>query len=265
MRTKRQISRRTWLLSGCACTGAAWATPTRARGQPTFNPTSFEPLRIALPQLQYPGRWNPRPNALREWGLETRLRTRVEVRREPVIVRAEDPELFDTPFLYVAGEAGLPAASPRGEAQLRRFVDLGGIIIFDASDGGTDPGFERDVRALLHRALPGSELGRLSAEHVLYRSFYIVNRPMGRTRAADHLLAIQEEGRIKILFIPQDLGGSLARNAEGVHTHPCLPGGAMQREWATRLAINIVLYATCTDYKSDRAHVETLLRSRRWR
>jgi hypothetical protein len=25
------------------------------------------------------------------------------------------------------------------------------------------------------------------------------------------------------------------------------------------------LYATCTDYKADRAHVETLLRARRWR
>jgi hypothetical protein len=47
--------------------------------------------------------------------------------------------------------------------------------------------------------------------------------------------------------------------------HPCTPGGEMQREWARRLAINVLMYATCTDYKADRAHVETLLRSRRWR
>ena len=34
---------------------------------------------------------------------------------------------------------------------------------------------------------------------------------------------------------------------------------------AVVLGVNILLYATCTDYKSDRAHVETLIESRRWR
>jgi hypothetical protein len=43
------------------------------------------------------------------------------------------------------------------------------------------------------------------------------------------------------------------------------PGGSQQREWAIRFGVNLLLYATCTDYKADRAHVETLLRSRRWR
>lgn len=222
-------------------------------------------MRIALPQLQHGGTWNPRPGALTEWGIETRLRTRLEVQREPAIVRANDPSLFATPFLYVAGEGPLPGFDATAEAALRRFVDLGGMLIFDAADGGTDGTFERDVRQLLTRTLPGSELSRLSSEHVLFRSFYIIDRPAGRTRASDHLLAIQEEGRIKVLFIPLDLGGALARNAEGLHAYACHPGGAMQREWATRLAINILMYATCTDYKSDRAHVETLLRSRRWK
>ncbi|TPV95416.1 MAG: DUF4159 domain-containing protein, partial [Myxococcales bacterium FL481] len=224
-----------------------------------------EPLHLALPQLQYAGAWNPRPGALREWGLETRLRTRVEVLRQPVVVQLDDPDLFATPFLYVAGDGPLPPFDRRAEATLRRFVDFGGMIVFDAADGGTDSTFERDVRDLVARALPGSELSRLSGEHVLYRSFYIIDTPAGRTRASDHLLAVQEEGRIKVLFIPHDLGGALARNADGLHAHICHPGGARQREWATRLAINILLYATCTDYKSDRAHVETLLRSRRWK
>ena len=42
-------------------------------------------------------------------------------------------------------------------------------------------------------------------------------------------------------------------------------GGAEQRQWAIRLGVNVLLYATCTDYKADRAHVETLFRARRWR
>ena len=57
----------------------------------------------------------------------------------------------------------------------------------------------------------------------------------------------------------------LARNASGDYVHPCDPGGERQRALAVQFAVNIVLYATCTDYKADPAHVETLLRSRRWR
>lgn len=222
-------------------------------------------MQIDLPQLQYAGRWNPRADAMRELGRELRLRTRLEPVREPSVVTATDPALFDTPFLYVAGDGGLPPFAPAAEQALRRFVDLGGMLVFDAADGGTDPRFRNDVAALLARLFPGSELSRVGEQHVLYRSFYIIPRPLGRTDAVDHLLGIQEEGRLKVLLIPIDLGGALSRGADGLPTHSCTPGGPVQREWARRLGINILLYATCTDYKSDRAHVETLEGNRRWR
>jgi hypothetical protein len=222
-------------------------------------------LTVDLPQLQYAGRWNPRPGAMRELASELRLRTRLEPVREPSAVAATGPGLFATPFLYVAGEQNLPPLGDAAEAQLGRFLDLGGMIVFDAADGGADPGFERDVQALLGRILPGAAVTRVARDHVLYRSFYIVDEPLGRTRAYDHALGIQEEGRLKVLMIRNDLGGALARGADGLYAHPCVPGGPEQREWAIRFAVNILLYATCTDYKADRAHVETLLRNRRWR
>jgi len=222
-------------------------------------------MQIDLPQLQYPGGWNPRPDAMRELGIELRLRTRLEPVRDPSVVSATAPQLFDTPFLYVAGQGGLAPLGAAAEQALRRFVDLGGMLVFDAADGGTDVKFRNDVRALLARLFPGSELSRVGENHVLYRSFYIISRPLGRTDAVDHLLGIQEEGRLKVLFVPTDLGGALSRDAEGLYRHQCTPGGPVQREWAIRLGINILLYATCTDYKSDRAHVETLEGNRRWR
>src|SRR5690606_11038318 len=103
------------------------------------------------------------------------------------------------------------------------------------------------------------------SDHVLYRSFYLVDAPLGRTQTFDHLLGVQQEGRIKVLLMRNDLGGALAETDGGLAAYPCVPGGAEQREWAIRFAVNILLYATCTDYKAARAHVETLLRSRRWR
>ncbi|MGB1276735.1 MAG: DUF4159 domain-containing protein, partial [Nannocystaceae bacterium] len=67
-------------------------------------PSAGERLRIDLPQLQYPGNWNPRPGAMRELATELRLRTRLEPRRDPSVVALDSPNLFQTPWLYIAGQ-----------------------------------------------------------------------------------------------------------------------------------------------------------------
>lgn len=242
-----------------------------------FDPTVLDPyasnlhgvdpstITIDLPQLRYEGRWNPRPGAMRVLARELRLRTRLEPALEPGEVTADSDALFSTPFLYVAGEGELPPLGPASEEALRRFIDLGGLILFDAADGGTDPGFVRDVKALLQRIAPASEVAPVGRDHVLFRSFYLVDSPMGRTRTHEHVLGVQDEGRLRALVMRNDLGGALAETNDGLPAYPCTPGGNVQREWAVRLGVNVLLYATCTDYKADRAHVETLLRSRRWR
>ena len=235
-----------------------WAAPQSSAAE-------LSTISIDLPQLRYEGEWNPRAGAMRVLARELRLRTRLEPVLEPGQVTADAAELFSTPFLYVAGQRELPPLGPAAEQSLGRFIDLGGLILFDAADGGTDPGFVRDVKALLGRIAPASEIAPVGRDHVIYRSFYLVDSPMGRTRTHDHVLGVQDEGRLKALIMRNDLGGALAETNEGLPAFPCTPGGHTQREWAVRFGVNILLYATCTDYKSDRAHVETLLRSRRWR
>jgi hypothetical protein len=261
-------TRRTVLL-GLGSLGAAWAARSTAGASPfrAWPGAESDPdaIQIDLPQLKYSGAWSPRAGAMRVLARELRLRTRLEPVREPSTVAADTPGLFETPFLYVAGEGGLPSLGELAEAQLRRFLDLGGLICFDAADGGTDRAFTRDVGALLARIAPASELTPVAGDHVLFRSFYLVDFPWGRTQTHEQLLGIQEEGRLKAVVLRNDLGGALAETEDGLPAFPCTPGGAEQREWAIRFGVNLLLYATCTDYKADRAHVETLLRSRRWR
>lgn len=262
-----QSRRRSFLGGAAALTTLLTGGLARAR-QPSLRPGVDLPemvLEVDLPQLEYAGNWNPRPGAMRELAVEARLRTRLEPLREPTTVKASSGALFNTPFLYIAGEGELPPFDDAAAARLARFLDLGGMMVFDAADGGTDRGFERDVRALLKRIAPGSGLASVSPEHVLYRSFYLVEAPFGRTANAERALGIEDEGRLKVLLLRNDLGGALARGPDQLPTHACVPGGPVQREGALRFAINILLYATCTDYKSDRAHVETLLLRRRWR
>ncbi len=239
--------------------------PQPAGGFGGWAPPTGDPIRLDLPQLRYSGNWSPRPGAMRVLARELRLRTRLEPVSEPTTVGPVERALFETPFLYIAGEGSLPRLDDDAEFNLRRFIDLGGLILFDAADGGADLAFTRSVRELLGRIMPGSELAPVSSEHVVFRSFYLVDFPWGRTQVHDSLLAVQEEGRLKVMLTRNDLGGALAETQTGLAAYPCTPGGADQREWAMRLGVNILLYATCTDYKADRAHVETLLRSRRWK
>jgi hypothetical protein len=253
-------------VGGLGCAAALLARAASGASTPFFpGRSATPPITIDLPQLRYSGAWEPRRGAMRVLARELRLRTRLEPVTEPTTVEAGSRKLFETPFLYVAGEGGLPPLGQGAEDQLRRFIDLGGLILFDAADGGTDGGFAKDVDALLARISPSSRLSPVSADHVIFRSFYIVDAPWGRTQTHDHLYAIQEEGRLKVVLVRNDLGGALAETPAGLGAYPCTPGGAEQREWAIRFGVNILLYATCTDYKADRAHVETLLRSRRWR
>ena len=46
--------------------------------------------------------------------------------------------------------------------------------------------------------------------------------------------------------------------------HEVLPGGDEQREKAFRLGVNLAMYATCLDYKTDQVHVPFILRRRQW-
>jgi hypothetical protein len=180
-------------------------------------------------------------------------------------VTADSTDIFETPFLYIAGDEALPELPDAAKANLRQFLDLGGLMLFDAADGGTDGAFAKSAESLLAAIAPGNEVAPIARDHVLFRSFYLVDEPVGRTAAFDHLRGIQDEGRLKAIVMRNDLGGALEELPDGRSAHPCTPGGAGQRQWAIRFGVNVLLYATCTDYKADRAHVETLLRSRRWR
>ena len=259
--TRRQwMSAATGFLAGFSVTGSKSAF---AQGINFVPNTAVSP--IDLPQLRYSGRWNERPGAMRELSLELRLRTRIESVREPTVLSLDDDALFHTPFLYVSGIGSLPKFDVQQQARLRGFIDLGGLLILDDADGGSDHRFRNSVQHLVSRLLPGSKMTLVPADHVLFRSFYIVDSPQGRTRTFEHVLGVQDEGRLKVLFLLNDLGGALASLSPGAHSFPCVPGGSLQREWAIRFAVNIVLYATCLDYKSDPAHVETLLRRRQWK
>lgn len=207
------------------------------------------------------GHPRPRETAPRRLAWEVRKRTSIDTRLDPSRARLDDPTIFETPFLYWSGDVAFPALSAAEVIGLRRFVELGGFVLIDDASPESD-GFDVSIRREIARAFPSVPLGRLPGDHTIYRSFYLLDRPVGRVAGPDHLEAIVLGGRAAVVYSRHDLGGAWARDNLGMWEYPVLPGGDAQRERAIRLGVNIVMYALCLDYKDDQVHAPFIMRRR---
>lgn len=204
----------------------------------------------------------PRPNAARRLAWEVRQRTSVDTRLESSQIRLSDPRVFDSPLLYMAGDRAFPPLSEPELQGLRRFVDYGGFVIIDDASAADDTGFDASVRRTLARAFGPQALARIHERHVLYRSFYLVSRPVGRWEGPAYLEGVERAGRLAVVYSRHDLGGAYERDNLGNYAHAVVPGGERQRELAFRLGVNLILYALCLDYKDDQVHAPFIMR--RW-
>jgi len=192
---------------------------------------------------------------------EVRKRSSVEPLLEPGRARPDKASLFRSPFVYWRGSEEFPPLSEEAVDGLRKYIHRGGfILIDDATAGGDD--FDRAVRRELLRAFPALPLTPIAAEHTIYRSFYLLNRPVGRMQGPAFLEGITYGDRIAIVYTRHDLGGALQRDKLGAWSQAVVPGGEAQREQAIRLGVNLVLYALCTDYKDDQVHAPFIMRRR---
>jgi hypothetical protein len=190
---------------------------------------------------------------------EAEKRTSIATAREAVAVSATDARLADWPFMYWAGEGAMQPLPAADVTALRRYVKAGGTIFVDAADDA----FEASVRPELARILPDGKLGQIPAEHVLYKSFYLVGSHGGRRAARPYLEAMPDEDRLGIILSANDHGGAWARDDFGRYEFEVTPGGDAQREMAMRFGINLLMYALCLDYKDDQVHIPFIMRRRK--
>jgi hypothetical protein len=220
-----------------------------------------EHTAIELRTLDYAGGDpNPRPSAMKRLAWEVRQRTSVETRLESGHVRFSDSELFEYPLIYWSGDRAFPLLSDPEVQGFRRFVEFGGMVIID--DAAPDQaGFDASVRRELGRAFGTQALTRITSRHVLFRSFYLVQKPVGHVEGPDYVEAIERGGRVAVLYTRHDLGGAYERDNLGNYAY-AVAGGDHQRELAFRFGVNLVLYALCLDYKDDQVHAPFIMR--RW-
>lgn len=249
------MKRRSFVTSA-SLAAAGLALPSRARA-------IGEPTNFTIARVQYDGDWNPRPNAARRLMTEIVKHTSIETSTGPVDVTLDSPKIFEHPFLYLAGSGDFPTLGQKARENLGRFLRFGGFMFVDGSAGEPDGPFDRGFRKEMAAILPGTEVAKLDDDHSIFRSFFLINRIVGRVAERSYLEGITIDDWTPVVYTPNDLGGALERDPFGNYRFDVVPGGEDQRSWALRLSINLVLYALTVNYKKDQIHVEAILRRRR--
>jgi hypothetical protein len=202
-----------------------------------------------------------RATAPGRWAWELIRRTSAPGRLAATPVAADQPQLLAEPFVIWAGDSELTPLSRSELRGLQRFLRLGGMIVVDDNDP-EQGAFGRSVRREIARVLPESPVVKLDAGHVIHKTFYLIDRPVGRVLGPPYLEAIVRGGNAQVIFSAHDLLGALARTKRGSWALEVAPGGFRQREYAIRLAVNLAMYLLCSDYKDDQVHAPWLMRRR---
>jgi ribosomal protein S9 len=208
------------------------------------------------------GKYEDELSAARRWAFELTHRTSAPGRLSAELVDPASSTLLKEPFAIWAGKDDPGALSPRAVKRLREYLKLGGTLVIDdrasrAEDGKFGPGARREMQ----RILPEASFLRLPADHVLYKSYYILEEPLGRRPGPPFVEAIVQGKTAQVLLLNHDLLGALAHKNE-TWTHPMEGGGSEARERAVRFAVNIAMYVLCSDYKDDQVHAPFLMRRR---
>ena len=212
---------------------------------------------------QWGTKWDARSSGLRRLAWELQRRTSVEVSLEAHALALNSPKLYEHPFLYVGSDGELPPLKQDEVENLRRYLTFGGFLLADAADGSLGAGFDSSFRREIARVLPSVRPGAVPGTHVVYKSFFLLEGAPGRVLNKPTLDAWAVGNRAAVIYSQNDLLGALARDESGGLLFDVSPGGERQRELATRLAINIAMYALCLDYKDDAVHLPLILKRRK--
>lgn len=196
---------------------------------------------------------------------------------DPVGIDLARDELAFFPLLYVPIVAGQPAPGEEAIRKLDTFMKNGGTVIFDTRDAmSTRPGGEptpegQALRRML-RTLDIPELEPVPRDHVLTKTFYLLDAFVGRYASGqtwvEALPPVPEgerrparagDGVSPLVITANDLAAAWAIGLDGDPLYPTVGSDPRQREMAIRGGINVVMYTLTGNYKADQVHVPALL------
>jgi len=198
---------------------------------------------------------------------------------EPVALDPARDELAFYPLIYWPIVATAPQPKPEARTRIAAFMKNGGTMVFDTRDALTSrSGGPPTAEALwLRTFLQGVDVPELEPvphDHVLTKTFYLLDRIVGRTAIGQTWIEalpppdpndrVQRPARAgdsvsPIVIASDDLAAAWAQDADGQPLYPLVPGGVRQRELALRSGVNLVMYTLTGNYKADQVHARDIL------
>lgn len=196
----------------------------------------------------------------------------------PAGVDISKDELSFYPLIYWPIDATAPMPSQAAIARIDAYMQQGGTVLFDTRDqfsngigaGSASPATERLRDILANLNVPPLE--PVPSDHVLTKSFFILPEFPGRFNGSPlwveaSLDASNTENRpvrvgdgvSPIMITANDFAGAWAVDENGDPLLPTVPNDPMQRIYALRAGVNIMMYMLTGNYKSDQVHVPVLL------
>jgi len=143
----------------------------------------------------------------------------------------------------------------------------------DARPSGPPTSESQWLRQLL-AGVDVPELEPVPRDHVLTKTFYLLDHIVGRTDMGttwvEALPPLDPNDRIArpvrasdsvspIIITSNDLAAAWAVDLHEQPLRPLVPGAPRQREYALRSGVNLVMYALTGNYKADQVHAKDLL------
>lgn len=196
---------------------------------------------------------------------------------EPAGIDIEADELAFYPLIYWPVDAETAMPSEGALARVDAYMREGGTVLFDTRDryapgleGSASPSTRRLRDMLATMNVPPLE--PVPADHVLTKTFFIMPEFPGRyaggplwveasldAENVENRPVRTGDGVTPIMITANDFAGAWAIDASGAPLLPTVPADPMQRVYAFRAGVNIMMYVLTGNYKSDQVHVPILL------
>lgn len=184
----------------------------------------------------------------------------------PMGVNIEADEILFFPLIYWPVTTDAPRLSPHAAARVSSYLQSGGLIVFDTQDANlaaTRAGAPHPGLARILESVDVPALAQLPADHVLTRTFYLLQELPGRWTGGAVWVEADPDGAARdgasgVVIGSNDWASAWAVSADG-DPLSAVEGGERQREMARRFGVNLAMYALTGNYKADQVHVPALL------
>ena len=211
---------------------------------------------LQIAQLKHTGGWDTAPHALHNMLAALNVTAGLAASTKTRELAASDPNLFNYPIAYMHGRHKFEWTRAERE-RLQQYLQNGGVLFADACCSAAP--FDKSFREAIAGLFPDKPLTRIPVTHELFTSKVGHALPKVRRRGADQangqgvinaaanlgeplLEGIEVDGRYVVIYSKYDISCALERQA-------AIACEGYVSEDATKLAVNIILYAMLQELK----------------